>query len=109
MTLPEISIRRYVLAWMISGIFVLLGIIGFQKIGIDKFPMVEFPILSVTTSLKGANPEIIDSSITNIIENAVNTTPGIESIRSESSPGVSVVSITFNLEKNMEVAFNEIQ
>ena len=109
MTLPEISIRRYVLAWMISGIFVLLGIIGFQKIGIDKFPMVEFPILSVTTSLEGANPEIIDSSITNIIENAVNTTPGIESIRSESSPGVSVVSITFNLDKNIEVAFNEIQ
>ena len=70
MTLPEISIRRYVLAWMISGIFVLLGFIGFQKIGIDKFPMVEFPILSVTTSLEGANPEIIDSSITNIIENA---------------------------------------
>jgi len=109
MTLPEISIRRYVLAWMVSGIFVLLGIIGFQKIGIDKFPMVEFPILSVTTSLEGANPEIIDSSITNIIENAVNTTPGIESIRSESSPGVSVVSITFNLDKNIEVAFNEIQ
>ena len=109
MTLPEISIRRYVLAWMISGIFVLLGIIGFQKIGIDKFPMVEFPILSVTTSLEGANPEIIDSSITNIIENAVNTTPGIESIRSESSPGVSVVSITFNLDKDIEVAFNEIQ
>jgi len=109
MTLPEISIRRHVLAWMISGIFVLLGIIGFQKIGIDKFPMVEFPILSITTSLKGANPEIVDSSITNIIENAVNTTPGIESIRSESSPGVSVVSVTFNLDKDIEVAFNEIQ
>ena len=109
MSLPEISIRRHVLAWMISGVFVLLGIIGFQKIGIDKFPMVEFPILSITTSLEGANPEIIDSSITNIIENAVNTTPGIESIRSESSPGVSVVSVTFNLNKNIEVAFNEIQ
>jgi len=109
MSLPEISIRRYVLAWMISGIFVLLGIIGFQKIGIDKFPMVEFPILSITTTLEGANPEIIDSSITNIIENAVNTTPGIESIKSESSPGVSVVSVTFNLDKDIEVAFNEIQ
>lgn len=109
MSLPEISIRRHVLAWMVSGIFILLGIIGFQKIGIDKFPMVEFPILSITTSLEGANPEIIDSSITNIIENAVNTTPGIESIRSESSPGVSVVSVTFNLDKDIEVAFNEIQ
>ena len=85
MTLPEISIRRHVLAWMISAIFVLLGIISFQKIGIDKFPTIEFPILSVTTTLEGANPEIVDSSITNIIEEAVNTTPGIESIKSEFS------------------------
>ena len=109
MTLPEISIRRHVLAWMISAIFVLLGIISFQKIGLDKFPTIDFPILTVTTTLEGANPEIIDSSITNLIEEAVNTTPGIESIKSESSPGVSVVSVTFNLDKNIEVAFNEIQ
>ncbi len=109
MTLPEISIRRHVLAWMISAIFVLLGIISFQKIGIDKFPTIDFPILTVTTTLEGANPEIVDASITNLIEEAVNTTPGIESIKSESSPGVSVVSITFNLDKDIEVAFNEIQ
>lgn len=109
MTLPEISIRRHVLAWMISGIFVLFGIISVQKIGLDRFPMIEFPILSVTTTLEGANPEIIDASITNIIEGAVNSTTGIESIKSSSSPGVSVVTITFNLEKDIEVAFNEIQ
>jgi len=109
MTLPEISIRRHVLAWMISAIFVLLGIISFQKIGIDKFPTIDFPILTVTTTLEGANPEIIDASITNLIEEAVNTTPGIDSIKSESSPGVSVVSVTFNLDKDIEVAFNEIQ
>ena len=109
MTLPEISIRRHVLAWMISGIFVLFGIISIQKIGLDRFPMIEFPILSVTTTLEGANPEIIDASITNIIEGAVNATTGIESIKSSSSPGVSVVTITFNLEKDIEVAFNEIQ
>ena len=109
MTLPEISIRRHVLAWMISGIFVLFGIISVQKIGLDRFPMIEFPILSVTTTLEGANPEIIDASITNIIEGAVNATTGIESIKSSSSPGVSVVTITFNLDKDIEVAFNEIQ
>ena len=80
-----------------------------KKLVLDKFPTIEFPILTVTTTLEGANPEIIDSSITNLIEEAVNTTPGIESIKSESSPGVSVVSVTFNLDKNIEVAFNEIQ
>ena len=109
MTLPEISIRRHVLAWMISAVFILLGIISFQKIGIDKFPTIDFPILTVTTTLEGANPEIVDASITNLIEEAVNTTPGIDSIKSESSPGVSVVSVTFNLDKDIEVAFNEIQ
>ena len=109
MSLPELSIRRHVLAWMISSIFILLGIISFQKIGIDKFPTIDFPILTVTTTLQGASPEIIDSSITNLIEEAVNTTPGIESIKSSSSPGVSVVSVTFNLDKDIEVAFNEIQ
>ena len=109
MTLQEISIRRHVLAWMVSGIFILFGVISIQKIGLDRFPMIEFPILSVTTTLEGANPENIDASITNIIEGAVNSTTGIESIKSSSSPGVSVVTITFNLEKDIEVAFNEIQ
>jgi HAE1 family hydrophobic/amphiphilic exporter-1 len=109
MSLPELSIRRHVFAWMISLIFVLFGYIGYQKIGIDRFPMIEFPVLSITTSLEGANPEIIDSSITNIIETAVNTITGIESIKSQSSPGVSVVTITFELDKDIEVAFNEVQ
>ena len=109
MTLPEISIRRHVFAWMISFIFILFGYIGYQKIGVDRFPMIEFPVLSVTTTLEGANPEIIDSSITNLIETAVNTVTGIESIKSQSSPGVSVVTITFELDKDIEVAFNEVQ
>lgn len=109
MSLPELSIRRHVFAWMISLIFVLFGYIGYQKIGVDRFPMIEFPVLSITTSLEGANPEIIDSSITNIIETAVNTITGIESIKSQSSPGVSVVTITFELDKDIEVAFNEVQ
>ena len=102
MTLPEISIRRHVFAWMISFIFILFGYIGYQKIGVDRFPMIEFPVLSVTTTLEGANPEIIDSSITNLIETAVNTVTGIESIKSQSSPGVSVVTITFELDKDIE-------
>lgn len=109
MTLPELSIKRHVFAWMISFIFILFGYIGYQKIGVDRFPMIEFPVLSITTTLEGANPEVIDSSITNLIETAVNTVTGIESIKSQSSPGVSVVTITFELNKDIEVAFNEVQ
>lgn len=109
MILPEISIRRHVLAWMLSALLVLLGLISYQRIGVDRFPFIEFPVLSITTNLVGANPDIIDASITSVIETAVNTTPGIEHIQSSSSPGVSVVTITFNLEKDIDVAYNEVQ
>ncbi len=109
MTLPELSIKRHVLAWMLSGVLVLFGIISFLRIGIDRFPYIEFPIVSITTTLKGANPDVVDSSITSIIETAVNSTPGIQHINSTSSPGVSIVAITFDLNKNVDVAFNEVQ
>ena len=109
MTLPELSIKRHVLAWMLSAVLVLFGFISYQRIGMDRLPYIEFPNISVTTALKGANPEIVDSSITNVIESAVNSVPGIEHIQSSSSPGVSVINITFGLEKKVDVAFNEVQ
>jgi HAE1 family hydrophobic/amphiphilic exporter-1 len=109
MTLPELSIKRHVLAWMMSAVLVLVGIIGYQRVGMDRYPYIEFPVISITTTLKGANPDIVDSSITNVIESAVNSTPGIEHVQSTSSPGVSTVNITFSLEKKVDVAFNEVQ
>ena len=109
MTLPELSIKRHVLAFMLSAVLVLFGIISYQRLGVDRFPLIEFPVISITTTQLGANPEIIDASITNVIETKVNSVPGIEHIQSSSSPGVSVVAMTFNLDKNIDVAFNEVQ
>lgn len=109
MTLPELSIKRHVLAWMLSAVLVLFGIISYQRIGVDRLPFIEFPIVSISTTQKGANPEIIDSSITNLVETSVNSVPGIEHIQSTSSPGVSVVTISFSLDKRIDVAFNEVQ
>ena len=102
MNLPELSIRRHVLAWMLSGVLVLFGIISYQRIGMDRYPYIEFPVISITTALRGANPDIVDASITNLIESAVNSVPGIEHIQSTSSPGVSVIAITFALEKKID-------
>jgi len=109
MTLPELSIKRHVLAWMLSGVIVLFGIISYQRIGIDRIPAIDFPIIVVNTTLRGANPDVVDTSITSIIESAINTTPGIEHIQSTSSPGVSTITITFSLDKNIDVAYNEVQ
>ena len=109
MTLPELSIQRHVLAVMLNAVLVLFGVIAYQRIGMDKLPYVEFPVISVQTTLKGANPDIIDSAITTVIEGSVNSVPGIEHIQSTSTPGVSQINITFALEKRIDVAFNEVQ
>ena len=109
MTLPELSIKRHVLAWMLSAVIVLFGVISYQRIGLDRIPLIDFPIIMVNTTLKGANPDVVDASITSIIESAINTTPGIDHIQSSSSPGVSTITITFALNKNIDVAYNEVQ
>ncbi|HEY0721476.1 MAG TPA: efflux RND transporter permease subunit [Gammaproteobacteria bacterium] len=109
MTLPELSIRRHVLAYMFSAVIVLFGLIAYSRIGVDRFPNVEFPMLTVTTAMPGASPEVIDQSITNVLEASLNGVPGINHISSTSSPGAAVIIIMFEVEKDIDVAFNEVQ
>ncbi|MCC6296162.1 MAG: efflux RND transporter permease subunit [Pseudomonadales bacterium] len=109
MNLPGISISRHVLTTMLSAVLVLFGVIGYQRLGVDRFPYTEFPLVAVTTTLVGASPEIIDAAITNVIESSVNSVTGIEHIESTSIPGTSNVVITFDLDKPIDVAFNEVQ
>jgi HAE1 family hydrophobic/amphiphilic exporter-1 len=108
-SLPELSIQRHVFAYMLSGVLLLFGVISFDRIGVDRFPEIEFPMISIRTILPGASPEIVDSSIANIIETSVNSVPGIDHIQSTSAPGISVVVIRFGLKKNVDIAFNEVQ
>ncbi|MCF6264446.1 MAG: efflux RND transporter permease subunit [Xanthomonadales bacterium] len=109
MNLPEIAVRRHVLTWMLSGLLVLFGVIAYKDIGVDRFPEIDFPMISVTTILPGATPEIIDSSITNVIETSVNAVPGIEHMHSRSAPGISIINVQFDNSKDVDVAFNEVQ
>ena len=109
MNLPRLSIRQHVLTWMLSLVLILFGVISYQRIGVDRLPQIDFPMLSIATVLPGADPDIIDASVTNIVESAVNSVSGIESIRSTSLSGVSLVLIQFELSKNIDTAFNEVQ
>ena len=109
MSLPEVSVRRFVFAVMINLVIVLFGLISVNRISIDRSPDIDFSLISVTTILPGANPDVVDSSVTNIIESSVNSIPGIDDVRSRSAPGVSNVFIQFLLEKDLDVAFNEVQ
>jgi len=109
MSLPSFSIQRHVFTLMVSLVLVLFGVIGLQRLGLDKFPKIEFPAISVVTTLQGADPQIIDKNVTDIIEEAVNQVPGVKSIISSSSIGASVIGIEFELEKNVDVAYQEVK
>ncbi|MEA1990240.1 MAG: efflux RND transporter permease subunit [Pseudomonadota bacterium] len=109
MNLVKLSLKRPVFAWMMSLLIVVFGWMSFERIGLDRYPSIEFPMVAVSTVMLGANPEIIDASVTRVIESQVNAIPGVEHIQSKSAPGISQVYLTFRLEKDIDVAFNEVQ
>jgi HAE1 family hydrophobic/amphiphilic exporter-1 len=109
MIISEIAIRRPVFTSMVIGALIVFGWVSFREIGVDLFPRIEFPVITIVTRLEGADPETIETTVTDPIEEAVNTTAGIKTLRSTSADGVSQVVVEFELEKNVDVAFQEIQ
>lgn len=107
--LAEICVHRPVFATVIVLFLTVVGGFSFFTLGVDRFPKIDLPTISVSTSNPGAAPQEMESEVTDIIEGAVNTVPGIDEMRSNSSKGSSNVTITFNLEKNPDQAYQELQ
>jgi HAE1 family hydrophobic/amphiphilic exporter-1 len=107
--LAEICIRRPVFATMIVLSLVVVGTAGFFKLGVDRFPSVDLPTVSVRTSLPGAAPEEVESLVTQQIEEVVNTVDGISELRSVSGQGTSIVIATFRLDRNLESATQDVR
>ena len=109
MKISEICVRRPVFATMLVGLLVVVGIASWKGLGVDLFPNIDIPIVTVTTTLSGASPEEVETTITKPIEEAVNTVSGIDELRSTSREGVSAVVIRFLLEKKGEEAAQDIR
>ena len=107
--LAEICVHRPVFATVIVLFLTVVGGFSFFTLGVDRFPKIDLPTISVRTSNPGAAPEEMENEVTDIVEAALNTVPGVEEMRSSSSRGSSNVTLTFNLEKNPDVAFQEVQ
>jgi HAE1 family hydrophobic/amphiphilic exporter-1 len=107
--LAEICVRRPVLATVIILILTVVGGFSFFTLGVDRFPKIDIPTVSVQTTNTGAAPQEIETEITDIIEGAVNTVPGIDEMRSSSAQGRSNITINFNLEKNPDLATQEVR
>ena len=107
--LAAICVRRPVFATVLILVLVVFGLFSYAKLGLDRFPKVDFPIITVTTREPGSAPEDIETQITDKIEEAVNTISGVEELRSTSSEGISQVFIQFVLEKDGDVAAQEVR
>lgn len=109
MSLSTLSIKRPVLTIVMNLMLILFGIIGYTFLGVREFPSIDPAQISVRTSYAGANPDIIESQITEPLEKAINSIDGIRNITSTSSQGSSNINIEFNLTKDLEAAANDVR
>ena len=100
MRIADVSIHRPVFATMLIGSLVALGAVSYGRLGVDLFPHIEFPYVAVTTALVGASPETIETEVTDVIEEELNTISGIEELHSVSSEGLSQVFLQFELDED---------
>lgn len=109
MNISELSIRRPVLATVLTIIILLFGLIGYTTLGVREYPSVDNPIISVTCSYSGANADIIESQITEPLEQNINGIPGIRSLSSVSQQGQCRITVEFELSVDLETAANDVR
>ena len=109
MSISSLSIRRPVLATVMTIVIVLFGIIGMSFLGVREFPNIDRPVVTVNTSYTGANADVIETQITEPLEQAINGIAGIRSISSISRNGSSRITVEFDLNINLETAANDVR
>jgi multidrug efflux pump len=109
MSLPSLSIKKPVLAGVFSAIIVVMGIVGWRYLGIREFPLTEPPVIAVITFYPGASPDVIASKISKPLEESIAEANGVRTISSESREQVSIISVEFNREVDLEDALNDVR
>ena len=109
MGLPSVSLRRPVFAIVMNIIIILFGVIGYTFLGVREYPSIDPPVITVRTNYTGANADIIESQITEPLENAINGVQGIRTISSASNQGSSNITVEFDLSADLETAANDVR
>jgi hydrophobe/amphiphile efflux-1 (HAE1) family protein len=107
--LANICIARPVFTWVLMLTVGVMGLVAYNSLGVDRFPNIDIPVVTISTRLDGFAPEEVESEITDRIESTVNTISGLDELRSISSDGISQVICSFNLEKNGDVAAQDVR
>ncbi len=109
MKISNFCIRRPVFALMLISALVVFGLTAYSGLGLSFFPDVDFPIITITVVYQGAAPETVETNVTDVIEEAVNTISGIKSLRSESTEGLAQIFVEFELERDVDVASQDVR
>ncbi|MBT3700002.1 MAG: efflux RND transporter permease subunit, partial [Alphaproteobacteria bacterium] len=109
MVLSDISVKRPVLATVMSLVIVIFGLFGYSKLSVREYPDVDRPIVSVSTVYRGASAAIIESQVTQVLEDAVAGIEGITNISSTSREESSSITIEFNVDRDMDSAANDVR
>ena len=109
MRFADVFIRRPVFATMLIMSLVVFGLFSYRSLGLDLFPNIDFPIVTVTTTLKGASVEEMETGVTKVLEEAVNTIDGIDELRSITKEGLSTIVVQFVLEKSRDTAAQDVR
>lgn len=109
MNLSEIAIRRPIFTLMLMLALVIFGVLGYQTLPVNLLPSLDVPIVTVITVLPGASPEVMESDVTDVLESAVNTIEGIKSLTSYSGQGISQITVTFTLEREINIAAQDVR
>jgi HAE1 family hydrophobic/amphiphilic exporter-1 len=109
MTLSDVSIQRPILTWMMMLALIVFGLLGYNRLGVDQFPNMDFPVLSVTAVLEGASPEGIEEDVTDVLEEQLNTIAGVRTIWSTSAEGAAGIRVEFELGTDLDVVVQDVR
>jgi HAE1 family hydrophobic/amphiphilic exporter-1 len=108
-TLSDLSVRRPVLTWMMTLALLVFGVLGYARLGVDQYPELEFPVVTVDARLEGASPEGVEEDVTDVLEERLNTISDLRTLRSTSHQGVARIEIEFELGTDLDVAIQNVR
>lgn len=109
MRISDVAIKNSVFAWMLFAAFIIFGAISFSRMGISQLPDVDFPVVNISVTLEGAAPEVMETTVVDAIEDSLSTVEGVRNINSVSKTGIANITVEFELDRNIDVALQEVQ
>ncbi len=105
----DVFIRRPILTLMLTLSLIVFGVLGYQRLGVDQFPDMDFPVVTVAAQMEGASPEVIEQDVTDVLEEHLNTIAGVRQLRSKSYHGTSIITVEFELGRDIDIAAQDVR